>query len=87
MDPLAFIASLPSGEIVKRMSGQGGMLNILEFNFQEHKKIPLIGPDPPHVVLQQGKPRKAFNRILADIIDGVVTYCKGSAVVHPEAGG
>ncbi len=83
--PLAFVASLPSGEIVRQMHGQGGMLNILRFDFQGHKKIPLTGAAPPEVKLKRAKRRKSFNRILADIIDGVITYCRGIAIVHPKA--
>jgi len=82
--PLAFVAALPSGEIVRQMHGQGGMLNILQFDFQGHKKIPLTGTGTPEVKLRRGKARKTFNRLLADIIDGVITYCRGTAVVHPK---
>ena len=84
--PFAYVASLPSAALVREFQGQGGMLNVLTLQFNDEQKIP-IGPDAmPHVRLEEGRKRSAFRRVLTDIIDGVVTYYKGSAIVNPDSG-
>jgi hypothetical protein len=68
------------------MHGQGGMLNVLTPKFEDEEKIP-IGPNVmPQVRIQEGRKRSAFRRIITDIIDGVATYYKGSAIVNPDSG-
>ena len=84
--PFAYVASLPSAALVRELHGQGGMLNVLTMQFADAEKIP-IGPQaPPQVRIQEGRKRSAFTRIITDIIDGVVTYYKGSAIVNPDSG-
>jgi len=84
--PLAYIASLPSGEIVKQLKGQGGTLNILRMDFKKRQKIPIVGRKGPEVRIDRPRIRDRFNRIITHIIDGVITYYRGSAIVHPESG-
>ena len=84
--PFAYVASLPSAALVRQLRGQGGMLNVLTLQFNDEEKIP-IGPNAmPEVRIEEGRKRSAFRRILTDIIDGVVTYYKGSAIVNPDSG-
>jgi hypothetical protein len=84
--PFAYVASLPSAEIVRQLHGQGGMLNLLTLQFNDEEKIP-IGPNAmPEVRIEEGRKMSAFRRILTDVIDGVITYYKGSAIVNPDSG-
>ena len=84
--PFAYVASLPSAALVRQLHGQGGMLNVLRLQFNDDEKIP-IGPNAmPEVRLEEGRKRSAFTRIITDIIAGVVTYYKGSAIVNPDSG-
>jgi len=84
--PLSFVASLPSGAIVEQMSGSGGLLNSLRFEFADAAKVPIVGRTPPSVQLEQQRKRPTFNKILANVVHGIMTYCKGHAIVHPDAG-
>lgn len=83
--PLSFLASLPSGAIVEQMSGQGGLLNALTLDFEGMPRVPMVGRAAPTVQLEQRKQRRSFNKIIANIVQGIVTYCKGHAIVHPDA--
>ena len=83
--PLSFLASLPSGAIVEQMSGTGGLLNSLRLEFADVPKVPIVGWTPPTVRLEQQKKRKTFNKIFTDIVQGIVTCCRGHAIVHPDA--
>jgi len=83
--PFAYLASLPSAEIVRQMEGQGGMINILSLELGDQPKMPITGKRRPSVRLTADKLRRAFRRILTDIVDGIVTYYRGSAVVNPSA--
>lgn len=83
--PLAFIASLPSGEIVNQLSGQGGMLNILRMDFGNYERIPITGDKGPEVKLARAKKRNTFNKILTEVAEGLVTYYRGLAIVNPIA--
>lgn len=83
--PLSFLASLPSGAIVEQMSGKGGLLNALTLDFEGMPRVPMVGRAAPTVQLEQRKQRRSFNKILANIVQGIVTYCKGHAIVHPDA--
>jgi len=78
--PRAFLASLPSGEMV-RQGGAGGLLNILDLEFPELGSPPLELASPPTVHLEPGRPRSAFRRVLTRVASGMVTYCKGYATV------
>jgi len=83
--PLAYIASLPSAEIVNQLSGQGGMINVLRMNFGNYERIPIIGDKGPEVKLARAKKRNSFNKIMTEIAEGLVTYYKGLAIVNPIA--
>ena len=83
--PLSFLASLPSGAIVEQMSGKGGLLNSLRLEFADTPKVPILAKTLPTVRLEQQKKRRSFNKILTDIVQGISTYCKGHAIVHPDA--
>ncbi|KKO20253.1 MAG: hypothetical protein DCC43_00830 [Candidatus Brocadia sp.] len=83
--PLAYIASLPSAEIVNQLSGQGGMINILRMDFGSYERIPITGDRGPEVKLARAKKRNTFNKIMAEIAEGLVTYYRGLAIVNPIA--
>ncbi len=83
--PLAYIASLPSGEIVNQLSGQGGMINILRMDFGSYERIPITGDKGPEVKLARAKKRNTFNKIMTEIAEGLVTYYRGLAIVNPIA--
>ncbi|MGR3309504.1 MAG: hypothetical protein ACUZ77_01910 [Candidatus Brocadiales bacterium] len=83
--PLAYIASLPSAEIVNRMHGQGGMLNMLRMDFGTLARIPITGETGPEVKLQRQRKRSTFNKILTEIVEGLVTHYHGLAIVNPVA--
>lgn len=83
--PLAYIASLPSGEIVNQLSGQGGMINILRMDFGSYERIPITGDKGPEVKLARAKKRSTFNKILTEVAEGLVTYYRGLAIVNPIA--
>lgn len=81
--PVAFLASLPSGTMVDRLSGQGGILNRLTFEFGA-RKLPLAGP--PEVSLElPARLRQSFNKILTLVREGVETAVRGSALVLQRA--
>jgi hypothetical protein len=83
--PLAYIASLPSAEIVNQLSGQGGMINMLRMDFGNYERIPITGDKGPEVKLARAKKRNTFNKIMAEIAEGLVTYYRGLAIVNPIA--
>lgn len=83
--PLAYIASLPSAEIVNQLSGQGGMINILRMDFGSYERIPITGNKGPEVKLARAKKRTTFNKILTEVAEGLVTYYRGLAIVNPIA--
>ena len=83
--PLAYIASLPSAEIVNQLSGQGGMINVLRMDFGNYERIPITGDKGPEVKLARAKKRNSFNKILTEVAEGLVTYYKGLAIVNPIA--
>ncbi|MCF6147436.1 MAG: hypothetical protein E3K37_02135 [Candidatus Kuenenia sp.] len=83
--PLAYIASLPSAEIVNQLSGQGGMINVLRMDFGNYQRIPITGDKGPEVKLARAKKRNSFNKILTEVAEGLVTYYKGLAIVNPIA--
>lgn len=80
--PIAFLASLPSGSMVRRFQGEGGLLNRLSLEFSA-AKLPIVGP--PEVSLELPKRlRRSFNRILTAVKDGVQTAVRGTALVLPR---
>ncbi|OHB51371.1 MAG: hypothetical protein A2099_06245 [Planctomycetes bacterium GWF2_39_10] len=83
--PLAYIAALPSAEIVNQLSGQGGMINILRMDFGNFERIPITGDKGPEVKLARAKKRNTFNKIITEVAEGLVTYYRGLAIVNPIA--
>ncbi|MFQ5962723.1 MAG: hypothetical protein ACE5KZ_00385 [Candidatus Scalinduaceae bacterium] len=83
--PLSYIAALPSAEIVRQMKGDHGMINILRMNFGSVKMIPITDEKGPEVRLERARKRTTFNKIIAEIASGLVTYYRGLAIVNPVA--
>ena len=83
--PFAFMASLPSGEIVRQFKGQGGMINLLTLDLGDRAKMPITGRSGPEVRLETGRLRQAFRKIITSIVDGLIIYYRGAAVVNPIA--
>jgi len=80
--PIAFLASLPSGSMVERFSGHGGILNRLTLEFQA-AKLPLAGP--PEVDLEiSSRLRRSFNRIMTTGKEGMQAAVRGTALVLPR---
>lgn len=81
--PLGFLASLPSGSMVKRFQGEGGVLNRLTLEFDK-RKLPLAGP--PEVSLEvPSRIRQSFTKILTFVREGLDTAVRGTALVLPRA--
>jgi hypothetical protein len=80
--PLAFLASLPSGSMVQRFQGEGGVLNRLTFEFNR-AKLPLAGPPEVSVELPS-RLRQSFTKILTFVKEGLDTAIRGSALVLPR---
>lgn len=81
--PYAFVASLPSGTMVERLSGQGGILNRLTLDF-DPGKLPIAGP--PEVSLElPARLRASFNKIVTMVKEGVLTAARGAALVLPRS--
>jgi len=80
--PRAYLAALPSGEMVRQFSGEGGFLNGLDLEFPGEASL---GADTLPTVELEGanRPRKTFHKILARIVEGVRTCCSGFAMVLP----
>lgn len=73
--PIAFLAALPTGDMVRRFQGEGGVLNRLTLEF-DARKLPLTGP--PEISLEApARLRQSFNRILTAVKDAV----RGTALV------
>ena len=81
--PYAFLASLPSGEMVERLSGQGGILNRLTLEF-DADKLPIAGPPEVSLELPE-RLRKSFNKIVTRIKEGMLTAVRGSALILPKS--
>lgn len=81
--PRAYLAALTPGEMVRKYSGDGGILNCLDLEFPIEA---VLGATPaPTVELRDGaRARKAFRKILARIAEGVRTFCSGFAMVLPR---
>lgn len=80
--PLAFLASLPSGSMVQRFQGEGGVLNRLTFEFNR-AKLPLAGPPEVSVELPS-RLRQSFTKILTFVKEGLDTAIRGTALVLPR---
>jgi len=79
--PRAFLLSLPSGEMVRRFEGHGGMLSVLDLGFPDTAPIPVVGGRFPAVDLVFKRAGSSFSKILTTIRDGVVECCRGFALV------
>lgn len=86
--PIGFLAALPSGEMVRQLAGQGGMLNALNLSFADAPRLPIVGATLPSVAIEQGKVRREslFARVLTRIIEGITTYGRGFALVASAPG-
>jgi len=85
--PHAFLAALPSGEMVRQLRGEGGLLNVLDLCFVEGDGLPLSGGDPPEVEVQGSvRPGSSFSKVLTRVVQGVRTYCQGFAMVFRTQG-
>ncbi|MHC5039483.1 MAG: hypothetical protein ACYTHM_19445 [Planctomycetota bacterium] len=83
--PRAFLASLPSGEMVRQLKGKGGILNVLSLDF-DTPAYPIAAKNLPEVQVEKGrKGPRMFNRVVTRIIDGIRTYGKGFALVYRES--
>ncbi len=83
--PLSYIAALPSAEIVKQMEGDGGMINMLRMDFGNVKMIPITDEKGPEIKLERARERNTFNKIITEVVNGLVTYYRGLAIVNPIA--
>lgn len=80
--PMAFLVSLPSGSMVHRFQGEGGILNRLTLELGRCK-LPLAGP--PEVSLElPSRLRQSFTKILALVKEGLDTAVRGTALVLPR---
>lgn len=80
--PLAFLASLPSGSMVERFDGAGGLLSRLTLRFGA-APLPIDGP--PEVGLELPRRiRTSFNKIVTAVKRGVRTAVEGTALVLPR---
>ncbi len=83
--PLSYIAALPSAEIVKQMKGDGGMISMLRMDFGDVKMIPITDEKGPEIKLERARERTSFNKIITEVVNGLVTYYRGLAIVNPVA--
>ena len=63
--PQAYIASLPSGAMVRSLAGEGGVLNSLRLDFDPSRRIP-IGKDP-QVKVEPGRLKTTFRKVMTSI--------------------
>ena len=81
--PLSFLCALPSGQLVRELGGEGGMLNRLTFEVSG-ERVALA--ETPRVEL--GLPTRArasFNRIAVEVHGGSACALSGAALVLPKA--
>ena len=80
--PKAYLASLPSGEMVRQLKGDGGMLNALILEFPKGQDIPITDEQEPEVVIEGRRIRRTFQRVITRIWNGISTFCHASALVN-----
>ncbi len=81
--PRAYLAALPPGEMIRKFSGEGGILNSLDFEFPGEE--PLGAESAPTIELEKvARTRRTFRKIVARIARGVRTLCSGFALVLPR---
>jgi hypothetical protein len=83
--PRGFLSSLPSGEMVRQLSGEGGMLTSLDLGFPEGPPPGIAGSARPEVSLETAKKRPTFWKVLTWIKHGLDEHCKGFALVFAPA--
>jgi hypothetical protein len=74
--PVAFLASLPSGTMVERLDGAGGLLNRLSFEFGP-EKLPVTCSPEVSLELPKRRRRSSFHRIVTAVSSAV----RGTALV------
>jgi len=79
--PRGFLASLPSGEMVRQLSGEGGYLTTLDLGFPEGPPPGITGAGRPEVSLETARRRPSFWKIVTRIRQGLEEHCKGFALV------
>lgn len=86
--PTAFLAALPSGELVRQFQGaSGGLLNRLTLEFDPGRKVALASKELPEAAVELRSPlRKTFNRVATMIRAGLVTFGRGTALVLSSEG-
>ncbi len=86
--PTAFLAALPSGELVRRFEGgAGGMLNRLSLEFEPGRKVALASHELPEAQVKiPSRLRKTFNRVATLIRAGIHTLGRGNALVLSAEG-
>lgn len=84
--PRAFLASLPSGAMVRQLRGEGGLLNKLSLEFETGLRVPIAGREDLSVAIERPKARRTFNKILTAIGDSIRTYVRGTALVLSRDG-
>ena len=58
---------------------------MLKMDFGNVDMIPITDEKGPVVKLERARPRASFNKIITEIVNGVVTYYRGLAIVNPVA--
>jgi hypothetical protein len=82
--PPAFLAALPSGEMVRRLEGAGGLLNALDLQFPQSPAAGAAAEheDEPKVEVERAlRPGSAFSKVLTRVVHGVSVLCCGFAMV------
>lgn len=67
------------------MEGDGGMINMLRMDFGDVKMIPITDEKGPEIKLERARERTSFNKIITEVVNGLVTYYRGLAIVNPVA--
>jgi hypothetical protein len=67
------------------MEGDGGMINMLRMDFGDVKMIPITDEKGPEIKLERARERTTFNKIITEVVNGLVTYYRGLAIVNPVA--
>ena len=61
------------------------MINMLKMNFGNVKMIPITDEKGPEIKLERARERTTFNKIITEVVNGLVTYYRGLAIVNPVA--
>ena len=66
-----------------KRNGDGGMINMLRMDFGDVKMIPITDEKGPEIKLE--RERTSFDKIITEVVNGLVTYYRGLAIVNPVA--